>query len=84
MPTSAIPLTLSVGATADITGGSSIGLADQVGVTAIPAFTATVGTATITITPKNGTCTGVAQTTLITVLATPTVADIPDYSVCQG
>ena len=68
MPTSVIPLTLTpVGAVANITGGSSIGLSDQIGVTSIPSFTAVGGFATITITPTFGGCTGLPQTVGITV-----------------
>jgi hypothetical protein len=85
MPTAAIPLTLTpVGATANITGGAAIGLANVTGVTEIPSFTAIAGSATITITPVFNGCTGTAQTTLITVNPLPTVVDIADFSVCAG
>lgn len=58
------------GVTFDITGGGAVGLATQIGVTAIPAFTPTVGTATVTITPKADGCTGAAVTFLIKVSPT--------------
>jgi hypothetical protein len=75
MPTTAVPLTLTpVGATVSITGGNSIGLTDQVGVTSIPSFTAITGTATLTITPTFGGCVGVAQTTTVTVKGVPTIS----------
>jgi hypothetical protein len=51
----------------DITGGAAVGLANQVGVTSIPAFTAVQGVATVTVTPRANGCTGTAVTFLIKV-----------------
>jgi hypothetical protein len=51
----------------DITGGAAVGLANQIGVTSIPAFTAITGVATITVTPRANGCTGLAVTFLIKV-----------------
>ncbi|RYZ56490.1 MAG: T9SS type A sorting domain-containing protein [Sphingobacteriales bacterium] len=55
------------GVTYDISGGSSIGLSDQTGVTQVPAFTATGTSAVISITPKANGCTGTAVTFTINV-----------------
>jgi hypothetical protein len=81
MPTTAVPLTLTpVGAVADISGGTSIGLADQTGVTSIPSFTAIAGSAVITITPTFGGCVGVAQTTAITVPTSPFITGVVKFT----
>ncbi|OWY20536.1 hypothetical protein BVG80_15665, partial [Sphingobacteriales bacterium TSM_CSM] len=57
--TSAISLSgTPSGVTFNISGGAGIGLANQTGVTAIPAFTPTEGSATISITPVANGCTG--------------------------
>ena len=74
--TTVVPLTGSVGATFNITGGAAIGLANQTGVTEIPSFTGIVGTATISITPVAGTCTGTAISYSITIQALPTTVTI--------
>jgi hypothetical protein len=59
--TTATPLVgTPTGVTFDITGGASVGLADQTGVTAIPAFTTVMGSAIVTITPKANGCSGTA------------------------
>ncbi|WP_297517657.1 fibronectin type III domain-containing protein, partial [Flavobacterium sp.] len=69
------PIALSgtpLGVVYDITGGASIGLANQTDVTQIPSFTATTaGVATISITPKANGCTGTAVTFTIVVNALP-------------
>lgn len=58
-----------VGVTFNISGGTAIGLANQTGVTSVPSYTATTGTATISITPVANGCTGTAVTYNVTVLA---------------
>ncbi|MGN6342135.1 MAG: beta strand repeat-containing protein [Ginsengibacter sp.] len=73
----------------DITGGASIGLANQSGVTAIPAFTATNNgttaiTATVTITPSANGCTGTGQSFTITVNPTPAVTAPSNQIYCNG
>jgi|GEM_PF-2061814 len=69
----------------DITGGASVGLANQTGVTSIPSFTGIVGTATVTITPRANGCTGTAVTYTITVNALPNVPTLTATSpICQG
>ena len=55
------------GVTYTISGGSTIGLADQIGVTQIPSFTPSAGSATIGITPVVNGCVGATVTTLLTV-----------------
>ena len=55
------------GVTFNVSGGASIGLANQTAVTAIPSFTPITGSATITVTPKANGCTGTAVTFTITV-----------------
>ncbi|WP_162126240.1 YDG domain-containing protein [Flavobacterium phycosphaerae] len=59
--------------TFDITGGSAIGLNDVIGGTGIPTFTAIVGTATITVTPKANGCIGNAVS--FTVLVNPSTSN---------
>ncbi|OYU78982.1 MAG: hypothetical protein CFE23_16185, partial [Flavobacterium sp. BFFFF1] len=80
------PITITgTGTTYNISGGAAIGLANQTGVTAIPSFTATAGTATITLTPIAGGCTGPNTTFTINVNGlpgTPTVG--PSTPVCEG
>ncbi len=69
----------------DISGGTSIGLADQTGVTAIPSFTTIAGIATITITPRANGCTGTPGTFTITVQSVPTAGSIAaDQYICFG
>jgi hypothetical protein len=74
------------GVTYDVTGGSAVGLSDQTAVTSIPSFTATTGTATITVTPKANGCTGTAVTYTITVNALPTALTVSPTSqtVCSN
>jgi hypothetical protein len=67
---------------------TSIGLAAS-GTGNIAAFTAantgaSAVTATITVTPAAGSCTGTAQTFTITVNPTPNAADPADQTVCNG
>ncbi len=83
---SAIPLSgTPSGVVFDITGGSSIGLANQTNVTEIPSFTGIVGSATITITPKANGCTGTPVTYTVTVNALPNVPTLTASSpICQG
>ena len=77
----------------DISGGSSIGLADVTGVSSIPSFTATNSgttpiTATITVTPQANNCTGTSATSKtfkITVNPTPTVSTtLSDLNYCNN
>lgn len=68
----------------DISGGSGIGLPDQAGVTAIPAFTALAGTATITVIPKTIYCVGDAATFNITVNPEPVAQSPGNLSFCNG
>jgi hypothetical protein len=83
--TSAISLSgTPSGVTYNITGGSSVGLANQTGVTSIPAFTAVTGTATVTITPVANGCTGNSVTYTITVNPTPTVTAPGNQTYCNG
>ena len=64
MPTTPIDLIpyLSAGATANISGGESIGLNSINGVSEIPSFVGTEGIATITITPVKDGCVGLPVT----------------------
>jgi hypothetical protein len=83
MATIAVPLSgTPAGVTFNITGGTSIGLADQTGVTEIPSFTGIPGTATLTITPVFGSCTGIPDTVDFTIAPTPTVNAIADQTQC--
>lgn len=70
----------------DVTGGSSIGIANLTGVTSIPSFVATIkGTATLSITPRANGCTGQPVSLVITVLPIPTVTVSPVLqSICSG
>ncbi|KOH46639.1 hypothetical protein NC99_06160 [Sunxiuqinia dokdonensis] len=77
-----------VGVVFDISGGTTIGLADQTDVAAIPSFTTENNspdpvTATITITPKANGCTGPSETFTITVNPTPVLSSLTE-SVCSG
>lgn len=79
--TSAIPLNgTPPGVVYDISGGIGVGLPDQTGVTAIPAFTPTTGTATIYITPRANNCTGLVGSYTITVPRVKYTAEISDYN----
>ena len=65
----------------DISGGASIGLANQTGVTSIPSFTAVAGSATVSITPRIGSTSGVAVSYGVTV--TPSTTHTTTVSVCD-
>lgn len=87
--TVAISLTGSTGATFDVFGGTAIGLADQTGVTSIPAFQTinagnTTAATTITVTPKNTTCTGTPVTFTISVVPVPNVTATTAVLACNG
>jgi len=87
--TNAITLTGSTGTTFDVSGGTAIGLADQTGVASIPAFQATNATnatiaQTITVTPKNATCTGTPVTFTISVVPVPNITATTPVTVCNG
>ncbi|WP_290839088.1 GEVED domain-containing protein [Flavobacterium sp.] len=74
------------GVTFDITGGASIGLANQTNVTSIPSFTAISGSATLTITPKANGCAGTPVTAVFTVVGLPSAVSVTPTSVtmCAG
>jgi hypothetical protein len=84
--TSSIPLSGTPdGVIFDITGGTAVGLANQTGVTSVPSFTPTSGTATITVTPRSAAgCTGAGVTYTITIISTPTVTAPANQSYCVG
>jgi hypothetical protein len=87
--TAAITLAGSTGATFDVTGGAAIGLANQTDVTSIPAFQtinagATTSVTTITVTPKNGSCTGTPVTFTISVVPSPNVTATTSILACNG
>lgn len=87
--TTAITLNGSAGATFDISGGAAIGLVNQTGVTSIAPFTTINATnatiaQTITITPKNGSCTGTPVTFTLSVVPAPTVAATSAIAACNG
>jgi hypothetical protein len=87
--TTAISLNGSAGATFDVSGGVGIGLIDQTGVTSITPFTTTNATnatiaQTITVTPKNGSCTGTPVTFTITVVPAPNVSATSAIAACNG
>lgn len=69
----------------DISGGTSIGLADVNGVSEIPAFIPTsAGTASLTIIPKYNGCTGLPVSFNVTVRPTPVATMAGGGTVCQG
>jgi hypothetical protein len=72
------------GVTYDISGGAAIGLADATGVTEIAAYTASAGTALISITPKLNGCTGTTKTYTVTVNPTPAVTAPSPQTYCDG
>lgn len=80
-----IPLTgTPSGVVFDISGGTSIGLANQTGVTTVPIFTATTGSADISVIPRANGCTGTPVTYHIDVHPTP-VANSPGNKLyCSG
>lgn len=83
--TSPTPLTgTPAGVTFNISGGAAIGLADVSGVTAIPSFTPTLGSATLSITPIASGCIGTAVNYALTVnpIITPTFS--PVAAICAG
>ncbi|MBK8927187.1 MAG: PKD domain-containing protein [Crocinitomicaceae bacterium] len=87
--TTAVNFTGTAGATFNWTNSNTaIGLAAS-GSGNIPSFTATNATAlpisaTITVTPVLGPCTGTPQTFTISVNPTPTVTDPSDQTLCSG
>jgi trimeric autotransporter adhesin len=81
------PITLTgtpSGVTFNITGGAAIGLANQTGVTAIPSFTAILGTATISVTPVANACSGTAVTFTYKVNETPSAVTVTPSSSTIG
>jgi subtilisin-like proprotein convertase family protein len=69
----------------DITGGTSIGLGDKIGVTEIPSFRPTSGSATITIIPRANGCVGLPVNFTIAVSPIPTMSSSPAYqTICSG
>lgn len=84
LATAAIPLTgTPSGVTFDISGGTSIGLADATGLTTIPSFVPVAGSATVTITPKANGCTGPSVSYDIVVSAVSTNS-IANQTYCQN
>jgi len=84
LATAAIPLSgTPSGVTFDITGGSSVGLADATGLTQIPSFIPVTGTATVTITPKANGCTGSSVSYNIVVSAV-NANPIANQEYCEG
>ncbi|WP_284653393.1 GEVED domain-containing protein [Flavobacterium terrisoli] len=84
LATAAIPLTgTPSGVTFDISGGAAIGLANATGITTIPSFIPTTGSATVTITPKANNCTGASVSYNIVVSAVNT-NPIANQSYCEG
>jgi len=87
--TNSVPVTITPsGAQFDITGGTSIGLANTPAATDIPTFIATNATnapltATITLTPSGG-CPGSPVTFNITVLPEITMTNPADLTACNG
>ncbi|MEC4005922.1 GEVED domain-containing protein, partial [Flavobacterium sp. SUN052] len=84
-PTAPIALTgTPSGVTFDVTGGSAIGLADQLGVTSIPSFTpSTFGSATITVTPKANGCSGTSITFVYTINPKPSAMTVTPATVAN-
>lgn len=73
----------------NISGGTSVGLGNQTGVTQVPSFTAANATtapitATITITPTANGCTGNSVTYTITVLPQVSMTPVADIVACNG
>ena len=64
------------GVTFNVSGGAALGLANQTGVTSIPAFSITQGVATITVTPQFDGCPGTPVTFSLTGAALPNVFSI--------
>ncbi|WP_347839516.1 HYR domain-containing protein [uncultured Draconibacterium sp.] len=80
-----IPISGSpTGVVFDISGGAAIGLADINGVTVIPPFTALEGSATLTVVPRFGGCTGLPVSFNVTVRPTPVVTISGSDTVCQN
>ena len=79
-----LPYLSPVGAVANVTGGVSIGLANQTGVTEIPSFTGIAGTATLTITPTFNGCVGIPITVDYTINPLPTISAVPNQVQCAG
>lgn len=82
------PITFSgtpMGVLVDVSGGAAIGLANQTGLSVLPAFTAIAGTATVSFTPKANGCTGTPVQVTYTVNPRPNAGAISGGSaVCQG
>jgi len=68
----------------DISGGASIGLANVTGVPAIPPFVPMEGTATLTIVPKYGGCSGLPVSFNVSVRPTPYVIISGGDTICQN
>ena len=68
----------------DISGGASIGLANVTGVTSIPPFTAITGSASLTVVPRYGDCSGLPVSFNVTVRPTPLATISGGATVCQN
>lgn len=85
VPTSELALTGAPGTVLfDITGGGSVGLQDQLGVSVIPSFIPVTGSAVITLTPKANGCTGATVTFNVTVHEIPAAIRPANQSWCNG
>jgi len=84
--TLAIPLNgVPSDAVFDISGGTAIGLTNKTGVTQIPSYAATTGSATITITPRANGCTGTPVTFNVTVNPRPNIhLSASARTICSG
>lgn len=80
----AITLSGTPGATYDISGGAAVGIANATGVSEIAAYTATAGSATISITPHLDGCAGTTVTYNVLVNPTPTVTAPATQNYCNG
>ncbi|MDD2306717.1 MAG: G8 domain-containing protein [Prolixibacteraceae bacterium] len=84
--TLAIPLVgVPSGVVFDISGGATIGLTNKTGVTQIPSYAATTGSATITITPRANGCSGTPVTFTVTVNPRPNIhLSASARTICSG
>jgi len=84
--TAVIPLSgTPSGVVFDISGGATIGLTNKTGVTQIPSYTATTGTATVTITPRANGCNGTPVSFSITVNPRPNIhLSASAQTICSG
>ncbi|BBE18698.1 internalin [Aquipluma nitroreducens] len=84
--TLAIPLVgVPSGVVFDISGGATIGLTNKTGVTQIPSYAATTGSATITITPRANGCTGTPVTFNVAVNPRPNIhLSASARTICSG